>query len=114
MIFESWNHRKRRPTKGTRHQGAPEAPSAWWWVVPTSYVGWTSNSGARKLISRKNHVKISMQSELRISGNMRNGFRPDPRSAKQKRTEKEIQSWRGFCPSAAMEAMDQRGNSPPI
>ena len=33
---------------------------------------------------------------------------------KQKRTEREIQSRRGSRPSAIMEAMDQRGNSPPI
>ena len=59
------------------HQGAQEAPGVPWWVVLTSYVGWGSTSGARKLISRKNRVKISAQSELRISGNIRNGFQPD-------------------------------------
>ena len=37
-------------------------------------------------IQKKNHVKISAQSELRISRNIRNGFRPDQGSAKQKRT----------------------------
>jgi hypothetical protein len=62
----------------------------------------------------KNNVKISAQSELRISGNLRNGEGPDLENAKQKRTEREIQSRRGSCPSATMEAMDQRGNSPPI
>ena len=114
VIFGSWNHRKRRPTQPTRHQGAPEAPGVVWWVVPSSNVSWGSTSGARKLISGKNRVKISAQSELRISGNIRNGFRPDLGNAKQKRTEREIQSRRGSRPSAAMEAMDQRGNSPPI
>ena len=54
----------------------------------------------------KNRVKISAQSELRISGNIRKGFRPDLGNAKQKRTEREIQSRRGSRPSAAMEAMD--------
>ena len=63
---------------------------------------------------QKNHVKISAQSELQISQNIRNGFRPENRNAKHKITEREIQSWRGSRPSAAMEAMDQRGNSPPI
>ena len=53
VIFGSWNHRKRRPTQPTRHQGAPEAPSAWWLVVPSSNDGWRSTSDARKLISRK-------------------------------------------------------------
>ena len=67
VIFRRWNQRKRRPTQGTRHHGASEAPSAEWWIVPTSYVGWGSTSGARKLISRKNRVKIAAQSELRIS-----------------------------------------------
>ena len=76
MIFGSWNHFKQRPTQTTIHHGAPQAPGAWWWVVPSSNVGWSSTSGARKLISGKNRVKIS-QSELRISGNIRNSFRPD-------------------------------------
>ena len=58
--------------------------------------------------------RISAQSELRISGNIRNVFRPDLGNAKQKRTEREIQSWRGSCPSASMATMEQRGNSPLI
>jgi hypothetical protein len=62
----------------------------------------------------KNRVKISTQSELRISGNLRNDEGSDLGNAKQKRTEREIQSRRGSGPSAAMEAMNQRGNSPPI
>jgi hypothetical protein len=62
----------------------------------------------------KNLVKISVQSKLRISRNLRNREGPDLGNAKQKRTEREIQSRRGSRPSAAMEAMDQRGNSPPI
>ena len=36
-------------------------------------------------IWKKNHVKISAQFELRISGNLRNGERPENRNAKQKR-----------------------------
>jgi hypothetical protein len=80
----------------------------------TAYVGWSSTSGAKKLISEKNHVKILVQSELRISRNIRNDSRPDLGNAKQKRTEREIQSRRGSCPSATMEAMDRRGNSPPL
>jgi hypothetical protein len=62
----------------------------------------------------KNRVKISAQSELRISENLRNSEVPDLGNAKLKITEREIQCWRGSCPSTAMEAMDQRGNSPPI
>ena len=78
--------------------GHDQGPGAWWWVVPTSYVGWGSTLGARKLISGKNRLKISAQSELRISRNIRNSFRPDLGNAKQKRTEREIQSRRGSCP----------------
>ena len=59
-------------------------------------------------------AKVSIQSDLRISRNIRNGFRPDQENAKQKRTEREIQSRRGSRPFAAMEAMYQRGQSPPI
>ena len=62
----------------------------------------------------KNPLKISSRSELRISRNIRNSFRPENRNAKLKRTEREIQSRRGSCPSAAMAAMDQRGNSSSI
>ena len=50
VIFRSWNHRKRRPT---------QPKSAQWWVVPTSYIGWSSTSGARKLISRKIVLNLS-------------------------------------------------------
>ena len=57
VIFGSWNHRKWRPTHPTRHQGAPQAPGTWWWAVPTTYVGWSSTSGARKLISEKIMLK---------------------------------------------------------
>jgi hypothetical protein len=67
----------------TRHRGEPGMPGARWRVVLTSYVGWSSTLGARKLISGKNHVKISAQSELRIFGNLRNGERPENRNAKQ-------------------------------
>ena len=56
---------------------------------------------------KKNRVKISVQSELRISVNLRNREGPDLGSAKQKKTEREIQSRRGSRPSAPMEAMDQ-------
>ena len=62
----------------------------------------------------KNPLKISARSELWISGYLRNGERSENRNAKQKRTEREIQSRRGSPPLGAMAAMDQRGNSPPI
>ena len=95
VIFGSWNHRKWRPTQPTRHQGAPEASGVRWWVMPSSNISWSTTSGARKLISGKNHVKTLAQSELRTSGNIRNGFRPDQGNAKQKRIERGIQSRRG-------------------
>ena len=99
----------------TRHQGAGQGPRRAL-VDCTHLVSWLELSFGRKEANfwKKHRVKISAQSELRISGNIRNGFRPENRNAKQKRTEREIQSRRGSCPSAAMEAMDQRGNSPPI
>ena len=80
---------------------------------PRTLVGallWAQGS----LYPGKNRVKTWAQSELRISRNIRNGFRPDLGNAKQKRTEREIQSRRGSHPSHAMEAMDQRRNPPPI
>ncbi len=58
--------------------------------------------------------KILVQSEIRISGNLRNGETQNLGAQKQKDTEREIQSRRGSCPSAAMETMDQRGNPSPI
>ena len=39
--------------EGMIHQGAPQGPGARWWVVLTSYVGWSSTLGARKLIFEK-------------------------------------------------------------
>ena len=60
-------------------------------------------------------LKISAQSELRISGNLRNGEREESESAEtEANREREIQSRRGSRPSAAMEAIDPRGNPCPI
>jgi len=50
------------------------------------------------LYPEKNRVKISAQSELRISRNIRNGFWSDLGNAKHKRTEREIQPRRGDNP----------------
>ena len=50
-------------------------------------------------IRKTNRVKISAQSELRIYGNIRNGFRPDLGSVKQKRTKRDpISKGRGLPP----------------
>ena len=54
----------------------------------------------------RNCVKISAQSELRVSGNIRNGERPESGTQKQRETERQVQSRRGSRPSATMEAMD--------
>ena len=115
-IYDFWEFESPQTEAHTAHKapGHARGPGAWWWVVPSSNVGWSSTSGARKIIFGKNHVKISVQLELWISGYKRNREGPDPESAKQKRTEREIQSRRGSCPSAIMEATDQRGNPPPI
>ena len=69
----------------------------------------------KDIFSDKNPLKISARSELRISGYLGNGERPEKRDVKQKRNgEREIQSRRGSSPPGAMAAIDQRGNSPPI
>ena len=60
---------------------------------------------------RKIWAKDSPQSELRISGYKRNGARAESGNAE---TERQIQSRRGFRPSHAMEAKDQRVNPSPI
>ena len=65
-------------------------------------------------IREKIVFKVSIQSELRISGNIRNGERAESGTQKQRETERQIQSRRGSCPSHAMETMDQRGNPCPI
>ena len=106
MIFGRWNQHKRGPTVTTTHQGAPGTP----WHTQLSCALLEGrlgpSSGARKIIYGKNRVKLSAQSELRISGNLRNHEGLDPGSTKQKRTEREIQSRSGSRPSTAMEAMD--------
>ena len=63
---------------------------------------------------RKNWVKDSTQSVLRISGYKRNGERAAGGAQKQRETERQIQSRRGSRPSHAMKAKDQRGNPSPI
>ena len=62
----------------------------------------------------ENCVKISAQSELWISGNLRNGETQNLGAQKQKDTKRETQSGGGSRPPAAMETMDQRGNPSPI
>ena len=79
MIFGSWNHRKRRPTQPTRHQGALEAPGAGGGLCPPRTLVGALLRVQGSLYPEKNHVQISAQSEIWISGNIRNGFRPDPR-----------------------------------
>ena len=63
---------------------------------------------------RKIWAKVSIQSELRISGYKRNGERAESRTQKQRETERQIQSRRGSRPSHSMEAKDQRGNPSPL
>ena len=57
VIFGNWNHRKRRPTWTTIHKGAPQAPSAWWLVIPSSNISWISTLGLGNLISGKKLCK---------------------------------------------------------
>ena len=114
VIFGSWNHHKRRPTQTTIHQDAPEAPSALWWVVLTSYIDWTSTSGARKLISGKQSCKNLSAIGVTDLWEYKKRFLARSGNAKQNRTEREIQSWRGSRPSHAMDTKDRRGNPSPI
>ena len=61
----------------------------------------------------RNRVQRTTQSELRISGNIKNGERAESGTQKQRETERQIESRRGSRPSHAMETMDQRGNPSP-
>ena len=114
MIFGSWNHRKRRPTQGTRHQGTLEAPGAWWWVVPSSNVGWGSTSGARKLISGKKSclnlsaIVVTDLPEYKKQFLVRSG----ERETEENREGDPISE--GLPPLRGHVGHDQRGNSPPI
>ena len=114
MIFGRWNQRKRGATVPTTHQGAPGGAMRAQVSCALLEGRLGPSSGARKIIYGKNRVKISAQSELRISRNLRNSEGPDLGNGKLKRIEREIQSRRGSRPSTAMEDMDQRGNPPPI
>ena len=64
---------------------------------------------------RKIWAKVSIQSELRISGYIRNGERAESQNAETERDRgRRIQSWRGPRPPHAMGAKDQRRNPSPI
>ena len=59
-------------------------------------------------------VKVSIQSELRISGYKRNGERAAEQKAETERDREIDPIWRGSRPSHAMEAKDQRVKPSPI
>ena len=59
-------------------------------------------------------LKVSIQSELLISENIRNGERAESKTQKQREIKSQIQSQMGSRPSHAMETMDQMGNPSPI
>ena len=80
-----------------------------WCLVPSSNIGWSPSSGARKIIYGKNRVNFLAQSELRISGNLRNHEGPDLGNAKQKRIEREIQSRRGSPPPLPWRPLTRGG-----
>ena len=73
VTFRRWNQRKWRTEASTTHQG----PGAPWCIVPSSNIGSSPSSGARKIIYGENHVKIIAQSELWILVNLRNHEGPD-------------------------------------
>ena len=58
-ICDFWELESPQTEAHTAHKtpGRARGPGAWWWVVPSSNVGWSSTSGARKLISEKNVLK---------------------------------------------------------
>ena len=101
MIFGKKNQCETMPEGATR-QGVRPGPSS----PPRKAVGALLSLQESQYLDR-NHVKISAQSELRISGNIRNGERPESETQKQRETERQVQSRRGSRPSAAMEAMDR-------
>ena len=115
-IFDFWELESPQTGAHTAHKTPGRDPGARSMVVGFAHlVRWLElYFGHKESYILENRVKISAQSELHVSRNIRNGFRPDLRNAKLKRPEREIQSRRGAHPSAIMEAMDQRGNSPPI
>ena len=106
-ICDFWELESPQTEAHTDHDTPGRTPGPWCVVVGCAHlVHWLElYFGHKEAYIRKNNVKILAQSELRISRNIRNGFWPVPGNAKQKRTEREVQSRRGSCPSAAMEAM---------
>lgn len=60
-------------------------------------------------LRKKKGVNISARSELRISGNLRNGERPETRNTKHTKIEREIQSHRGYRLLAILPA-----DNPPL
>ena len=59
-------------------------------------------------------VKVLIQSESRISGNIRNGERAESENAETERDRETDPISEGLRPSHAMEIMDQRENPSPI
>ena len=114
---ESTQEDARGPHKG-RGRGHPLAVPPWpLWAIPK--VGWSHSFAARKLILwRKNRVKISARSELRISGYKRNGARLQKQfqkvSEKQRENKREeIQSRRGSRPSGRHGGQGPEGRTSP-
>ena len=115
-ICDFWELQSPQSEAHTAHKTPGRARGAWLAVVGCAHLirRLELYFGCKETyIRKKKYVKISAQSELQISRNIRNSFRPDLGNAKQKRTEREIQSRRGSGPSAAMETKDQRGNPSP-
>ena len=100
---------QRGPIVPTTHQGAPPGPRRA--LVSCALLEHRLEPffWHKKDNLWEKRVKFSAQSELQISENLRNHEGPDLGNAKQKRIERKVQSWRGLRPSAAMEAMYQRG-----
>ena len=111
VIFGKKNQRETMPEGATRQGARPRGSGAPWALRKA--VG-ALLSPQESQYPDKIRVQISTQSDLRISGNIRNGERPESRTQKQRETERQIQSRRGSRPSHAMGAKDQRGNPSPI
>ena len=107
MIFGKKNPRETVPEVATRQGRAPDPRGP---LVRRLMLFF----GRKKAnIQRKIWAKVSAQSELRISGNIRNGEREESGNAETEReTERQIQSRRGSRPSQAMGAKDQRALLP--
>ena len=99
MILGKRNQHETMPEGPTSSRGAPLLPWAWLaslWPPRRSVLGVLWLQGI--LYPDKEHVKISAQSELRISGNLRNSERPESGNAETERDRETYPISKGLSP----------------